>query len=30
MSQVSFSHVTKRFGDSVAVDDLTLEVADKE
>ena len=30
MSQVSFSHVTKRFGDSVAVDDLTLEVPDRE
>jgi len=30
MSQVSFSHVTKRFGDAVAVDDLTLDIADRE
>src|SRR4051812_39158660 len=30
MSQVSFSHVSKHFGDSVAVDDLSLEVSDKE
>ncbi len=30
MSSVSFDHVTKRFGDTTAVDDLTLEVADRE
>jgi len=30
MSRVGFANVTKRFGDSVAVDDLTLEVADRE
>jgi multiple sugar transport system ATP-binding protein len=30
MAQVSFEGVTKRFGDSVAVDDLTLEIGDGE
>jgi multiple sugar transport system ATP-binding protein len=30
MARVSFEHVTKRFGDVVAVDDLTMEVHDKE
>jgi multiple sugar transport system ATP-binding protein len=30
MAAVSFDHVTKRFGDVVAVRDLTLEVADRE
>jgi multiple sugar transport system ATP-binding protein len=30
MSRVVFDHVTKRFGDVVAVDDLSLEVHDKE
>ncbi len=30
MARVAFDHVTKRFGDVVAVDDLTLEIADKE
>ncbi len=30
MASVTFDHVTKRFGDTVAVDDLTLEVPDKE
>jgi multiple sugar transport system ATP-binding protein len=30
MSRVVFDHVTKRFGDVVAVDDLCLEVHDKE
>jgi len=30
MSGVTFEHVTKRFGDSVAVDGLDLEVADRE
>jgi multiple sugar transport system ATP-binding protein len=30
MSRVAFDHVTKRFGDVVAVDDLCLEVHDKE
>ncbi|MFN8051970.1 MAG: ABC transporter ATP-binding protein [Acidimicrobiales bacterium] len=30
MSQVSFSHVSKHFGDSVAVDDLTLDIGDRE
>lgn len=30
MASVTFEHVTKRFGDVVAVDDLTLEVQDKE
>jgi multiple sugar transport system ATP-binding protein len=30
MASVTFNHVTKRFGEVVAVDDLTLEVADQE
>jgi multiple sugar transport system ATP-binding protein len=30
MASVTFDHVTKRFGNVIAVDDLTLEVADKE
>jgi multiple sugar transport system ATP-binding protein len=30
MASVTFNHVTKRFGEVVAVDDLVLEVADKE
>ena len=30
MGRVALEHVTKRFGDVVAVDDLTLEVADEE
>src|SRR4051812_24320358 len=30
MGRVAFEGVTKRFGDFVAVDDLTLEVADEE
>jgi multiple sugar transport system ATP-binding protein len=30
MARVAFDHVTKRFGDVVAVRDLTLEVADRE
>jgi multiple sugar transport system ATP-binding protein len=30
MGRVAFEHVTKRFGDVVAVDDLDLEVADQE
>ena len=30
MSRVAFDHVTKHFGDVVAVDDLSLEVHDKE
>ena len=30
MGRVTLEHVTKRFGDVVAVDDLTLEVADEE
>lgn len=30
MASVTFEHVTKRFGDFVAVNDLTLEVKDKE
>jgi len=30
MARVLFDHVTKRFGDVVAVDDLTLEVVDEE
>ncbi len=30
MASVTYQHVTKRFGDVVAVNDLTLEIADKE
>ncbi len=30
MASVTYEHVTKRFGDVVAVDNLTLEIADKE
>ena len=30
MARVAFDHVTKRFGDVVAVRDLTLEIADGE
>ena len=30
MAGVAFDHVTKRFGEVVAVDDLTLEIADQE
>src|SRR5512135_1713927 len=30
MARITFDHVTKRFGDVVAVDDLTLEIADRE
>jgi multiple sugar transport system ATP-binding protein len=30
MAQVVFDHVTKRFGDTVAVDDLSIDIADKE
>ena len=30
MADVVFDHVTKRFGDTIAVDDLSLEVADGE
>jgi multiple sugar transport system ATP-binding protein len=30
MASVTYEHVTKRFGDVVAVDDLSLEIADKE
>jgi multiple sugar transport system ATP-binding protein len=30
MGRVVFEHVTKRFGDVVAVDDLSLEIADRE
>lgn len=30
MASVAFSHVTKAFGEVIAVDDLTLEIADKE
>ena len=30
MAQVSFDGVTKRFGDTTAVDDLTLHIADGE
>ena len=30
MAGVTFEHVTKRFGDVVAVDDLTLEIVDRE
>ena len=30
MASVTYNHVTKRFGDVVAVSDLTIEVADKE
>jgi len=30
MASVTFDHVSKRFGDVVAVNDLTLEVQDKE
>ena len=30
MASVTYKRVTKRFGDMVAVDDLTLEIADKE
>ncbi len=30
MSSVTYDHVTKRFGDVIAVNDLTIEVADKE
>jgi multiple sugar transport system ATP-binding protein len=30
MGRVAFDHVTKRFGDVTAVDDLTLEAADQE
>ena len=30
MASVTYNHVTKRFGDVAAVDDLTLEIADKE
>jgi multiple sugar transport system ATP-binding protein len=30
MASVTYNHVTKRFGDVVAVDDLTLDIADKE
>jgi multiple sugar transport system ATP-binding protein len=30
VGRVSFEHVTKRFGDVVAVDDLTLEIDDRE
>ncbi len=30
MARVVFDHVTKRFGDVVAVRDLTLEIADRE
>ena len=30
MAEVAFAGVTKRFGDVVAVDDLTLDIADDE
>ena len=30
MASVTYEHVTKRFGDVIAVSDLTIEVADKE
>ncbi|HJX37152.1 MAG TPA: sn-glycerol-3-phosphate ABC transporter ATP-binding protein UgpC [Anaerolineae bacterium] len=30
MASVTYNHVTKRFGDALAVDNLTLEIADKE
>jgi multiple sugar transport system ATP-binding protein len=30
MGRISLEHVTKRFGDVVAVDDLTLDIADRE
>ena len=30
MASVTFDHVTKRFGDVVAVNDLSLDIADKE
>ncbi len=30
MGRVAFTHVSKRFGDTVAVDDLTLQIADAE
>src|SRR3989337_2974514 len=30
MARVFYEHVTKRFGDVVAVNDLTLEIPDKE
>lgn len=30
MASVTYNHVTKRFGEMVAVDDLTLDIADKE
>ena len=30
MASVTYQHVTKRFGDVVAVSDLTIEIADKE
>jgi multiple sugar transport system ATP-binding protein len=30
MGRVAFDHVTKRYGDVIAVDDLTLDVADQE
>ena len=30
MSSVTYDHVTKRFGDVIAVNDLSIEVADKE
>ena len=30
MASVTYNHVTKRFGDVIAVNDLTIEIADKE
>jgi multiple sugar transport system ATP-binding protein len=30
MANVTYNHVTKRFGEVVAVDDRTLDIADKE
>jgi multiple sugar transport system ATP-binding protein len=30
MASVTYDHVTKRFGDVIAVNDLSIEIADKE
>jgi len=30
MASVTYEHVTKRFGDVIAVNDLSIEIADKE
>ncbi len=30
MASVTFDHVTKRFGDVIAVNDLTIHIEDKE